>query len=164
MPSTILPEKLNDQDKPWLKGKKGDRSRLSWWLTVLVWFAGLALGALTIYLDYKSIHVVNDSQLCPVFIENFDSLNLNDWTPDVQLGGFGSVISFCCHPSARLIPSISNDEFEMTTTFDKNLFVQNGQLYISPTLTSDEIGNDAIFNGGSYKLDARPLTPIARVT
>ena len=40
----------------------------------------------------------------------------------------------------------------MTTTFDKNLFVQNGQLYIHPTLTSDEIGNDAIFNGGSYSL------------
>ena len=43
----------------------------------------------------------------------------------------------------------------MTTTFDKNLFVQNGQLYISPTLTSDEIGNDAVFNGGSYQLDVR---------
>lgn len=48
----------------------------------------------------------------------------------------------------------------MTTTFDKNLFVQNGQLYISPTLTSDEIGNDAIFNGGSYKLDVRPYCPL----
>lgn len=47
----------------------------------------------------------------------------------------------------------------MTTTFDKNLFVQNGQLYISPTLTSDEIGNDAIFNGGSYNLDVRPCHP-----
>lgn len=47
----------------------------------------------------------------------------------------------------------------MTTTFDKNLFVQNGQLYISPTLTSDEIGNNAIFNGGSYNLDVRPCHP-----
>lgn len=47
----------------------------------------------------------------------------------------------------------------MTTTFDKNLFVQNGQLYINPTLTSDEIGNDAIFNDGSYKLDVSPRYP-----
>jgi hypothetical protein len=56
------------------------------------------------------------------------------------------------HSSARLIFSISNNEFEMTTASDKNLFVQNGQLYIHPTLTSDEIGSDAIFNGGSYEL------------
>lgn len=41
----------------------------------------------------------------------------------------------------------------MTTASDKNLFVQNGQLYIHPTLTSEEIGNDAIFNGGRYGLD-----------
>lgn len=135
MPSTMLSEKLTDQEKPWLKGQTGDRSRLSWWVTAIMWFVGLGLGALKVYFDYKSIQVIHDSQLCPVFTENFDTLNLNDWTPDVELGGFG------------------NDEFEMTTTFDKNLFVQNGQLYINPTLTSDEIGNDAIFNGGSYKLD-----------
>lgn len=47
----------------------------------------------------------------------------------------------------------------MTTTFDKNLFVQNGQLYISPTLTSDEIGTDAIFNGANYSLNVRPVPP-----
>lgn len=135
MPSTMLTGKLNDQDKPWLKGQKNDRSRLSWWVTVIVWFVGLGLGALKVYFDYKSINIIHDDQLCPVFVENFDSLNLDDWTPDVQLGGFG------------------NGEFEMTTTFDKNLFVQNGQLYISPTLTSDEIGNDAIFDGGTYSLD-----------
>ena len=64
----------------------------------------------------------------------------------------GKFTSFCSH-FYRLFLSASNGEFEMTTTFDKNLFVRNGQLYISPTLTSDEIGNDAIFNGGSYKLD-----------
>lgn len=56
---------------------------------------------------------------------------------------------------ARSTASISNNEFEMTTTFDKNLFVQNGQLYIQPTLTSDEIGKDAIFNGGNYTLSVR---------
>jgi len=46
----------------------------------------------------------------------------------------------------------------MTTASENNLFVQNGQLYIHPTLTSEEIGNDAIFNGGSYKLDVRIYT------
>ena len=89
MPSTMLHEKLTDQDRPWLKDQKGDRSRLSWWVTVTMWFIGLSLGALQVYIDYTSIHVIQDSQLCPVFVENFDSLNLNDWTPDVQLNGFG---------------------------------------------------------------------------
>ena len=89
MPSTMLPEKLTDRNKPWLKGQKGNHSRLSWWLTVAMWFIGLGLGALKVYLDYKSIYVIHDSQLCPVFTENFDSLNLNDWTRDVQLDGFG---------------------------------------------------------------------------
>jgi hypothetical protein len=89
MPSTMLPEKLSTQDKPWLNGQRGDRSRLSWWVTALMWFIGLGAGAVKVYFDYKSIHLLADSQLCPVFVENFDSLNLNDWTPDVQLSGFG---------------------------------------------------------------------------
>lgn len=46
-----------------------------------------------------------------------------------------------------------NGEFQMTTTKDKNLFIQNGQLYLAPTLTSDEIGKDAIFSGYTYPLD-----------
>jgi len=91
MASTMLPEKLSKQDKPWLNGRKGDRSRLSWWLTVLMWFLGLCGGAVKVYFDYKSIRLLDDSQLCPVFVENFDSLNLDDWTADIQLGGFGSV-------------------------------------------------------------------------
>lgn len=85
----MLHEKLTDQDKPWLTAQKGDRSRLSWWVTVSMWFVGLGLGTLKVYFDYTSIHLIHDSQLCPVFTENFDSLNLNDWTPDVQLSGFG---------------------------------------------------------------------------
>jgi len=48
----------------------------------------------------------------------------------------------------------------MTTASEKNLFVQNGQLYIHPTLTSEEIGNDAIFNDGRYELNVRiPIAP-----
>ena len=40
----------------------------------------------------------------------------------------------------------------MTTDSDENLFIRNGQLYIVPTLTSDEIGEEAIFNGYTYRL------------
>lgn len=45
-----------------------------------------------------------------------------------------------------------NGEFQMTTDSDKNLYVKNGQLYMYPTLTSDEIGTSAIFNNGNYTL------------
>jgi hypothetical protein len=48
---------------------------------------------------------------------------------------------------------ISNGEFEMTTDKDENLYIRNNQLYIMPTLTSDEIGADAVINGGSYTID-----------
>jgi len=91
MPSTMLSEKLSKQDKPWLNDQRGDRSRLSWWVTVLFWFIGLGAGAVKVFFDYRSIHLLDDSQLCPVFVENFDSLNFNDWSPDIQLGGFGYV-------------------------------------------------------------------------
>lgn len=93
MPSTMLSEKIADRDKSWLRGQKGDRPRLSWWLTALMWFIGLCAGAVKIYFDYKSIRILDDSQLCPVFTDNFDSLNLNDWTPDIQLSGFGYVFA-----------------------------------------------------------------------
>ena len=40
----------------------------------------------------------------------------------------------------------------MTTGFDNNSYVQDGHLYIVPTLTSDVIGSDALFNGYTYNI------------
>ena len=40
----------------------------------------------------------------------------------------------------------------MTTGSVNNSFVENGHLYIVPTLTSDVIGTDAIFNGYTYNI------------
>jgi hypothetical protein len=40
----------------------------------------------------------------------------------------------------------------MTTNSPTNSFVKDGKLYILPTLTSDVIGRDAIFNGYTYNL------------
>lgn len=40
----------------------------------------------------------------------------------------------------------------MTTNSPNNSFVQDGQLYIAPTLTSDVIGSDAIFNGYTFNI------------
>lgn len=46
----------------------------------------------------------------------------------------------------------------MTTNLDENLYIKNGQLYIMPTLTSDEIGTSAIFDGSTYTLDGCTTT------
>lgn len=46
----------------------------------------------------------------------------------------------------------SNGEFEMTTNSPNNSFVQDGMLYIVPTLTSDVIGADNVFNGYTYNI------------
>ena len=48
----------------------------------------------------------------------------------------------------------SNGEFQITRNTDTNLHVTNGQLYITPTLVSDEIdgGYPAILDGGSFDL------------
>jgi hypothetical protein len=45
-----------------------------------------------------------------------------------------------------------NGEFEMATGSSNNSFIRNGQLYIVPTLTSDVIGRNAIFDGYTYNL------------
>lgn len=40
----------------------------------------------------------------------------------------------------------------MTTSSTNNSYVSNGYLYITPTLTSDTIGMDSIFDGYTYNL------------
>ena len=40
----------------------------------------------------------------------------------------------------------------MTTNSPTNSYVKDGNLYILPTLTSDVIGRDAIFDGYTYNL------------
>ena len=47
---------------------------------------------------------------------------------------------------------LSNGEFEMATSSQNNSFVKNGQLYIVPTLTSDNIGMDAVLDGSIYNI------------
>ncbi|KAI0763979.1 concanavalin A-like lectin/glucanase [Trametes elegans] len=134
MPSSRLTQKLSKDDKPWLK-KRDCRERASYWLTVVAMFLGIAGAAVLCFFGYNSVELLKDSDLCLVLDENFDTLDLdNTWKRDVELGGFG------------------NGEFQMTTDSSDNLYVQDGELYIFPTLTSDKIGRDAILDGGSYDL------------
>ena len=45
-----------------------------------------------------------------------------------------------------------NHQFEWTTAFDNNSYVQDGTMYIVPTLTEEYLGQDAITNGYTLNL------------
>jgi len=45
-----------------------------------------------------------------------------------------------------------NGEFEMATASPNNSFVKDGKLYIVPTLTSDVIGEAAVYDGYTYNI------------
>jgi len=68
--------------------------------------------------------------------DNFDGTELDSdiWMREADMGGFG------------------NGEFEMATPFENNSYIQDGQLYLLPTLTSDVIGTEAVFNGYTFNL------------
>lgn len=116
--STILSEKLTKADKPWL-AKRQPRARLSHYLSLLGIFLGFAGAALLCYFELTDLDLLDESNLCTVFEDDFSSSSLDTsiWTRTVELGGFG------------------NGEFEIMTNLDDNLKIENGELYIIPTLT-----------------------------
>lgn len=46
----------------------------------------------------------------------------------------------------------------MTTTDSKNIYTQNNELYIMPTLTSEDIGYGSVLDGYTYKLSGCTTT------
>jgi hypothetical protein len=88
------------------------------------------------------------------------------WTREVRLDGYGYVPRpFLSRPSspAFLTPlctrqrryirlTCSNNQFEWTTASDNNSYIQDGTMYIVPTLTSEHLGLDAITNGYTLNL------------
>ncbi|KAF7297158.1 Glycoside hydrolase family 16 protein [Mycena indigotica] len=128
-PSTRLQAKLSKDEKPWLQ-RAAPRQRVSWWLTFLCMLIGLGGAAVLCLFGMKSVDKFSDSQLCTVLNDDFSTFDLaNTWTRDVQLGGFG------------------NGEFQIASSFDTNSYVNNGNLYIMPTLTSDWAGEDTVNTG-----------------
>lgn len=87
------------------------------WVTIIPLvgiFVGLALSGVLIWDGLRS--VVNHNY-CEILNEDFSNgLNSKIWTKEVEVGGFG------------------NGQFEMTTNTDENAYVQDGMLYIKPTL------------------------------
>ncbi|KZV78900.1 concanavalin A-like lectin/glucanase, partial [Exidia glandulosa HHB12029] len=120
--------------KPWLT----QPARYSWvprYLFLLICSLGLLGGAFQIYFGLKSVPKLGN--VCLVLDEQFDgdSLDTSIWTREVALDGWG------------------NGEFEWSTDSGNNSRVEDGMLYIVPTLTEDVIGHDNVFDGYNLTLN-----------
>jgi len=119
-------------EKPWLL-VPDPRVRVSWWITVVIALLGVLLSGALIYFGAKG--VPNVGNVCLILDEQWENgLDSSIWTREVNMDGFG------------------NGEFEMTTNADNNSYVENGILYILPTLTSEVIGQAAVFDGYTYNI------------
>lgn len=134
LPSTRLHTPLPKSEKPWL-AKREPRACTSYFITLLFIIIGIGAAGYICFVGVKSVHLLSPSQLCMVLDEQFTggSLDASSWSQDVSLGGFG------------------NGEFEMMTDSSDNLYFNNDQLYIYPTLTTDTVSN--VLDGGNYTLD-----------
>ncbi|KAI0287161.1 glycoside hydrolase family 16 protein [Russula brevipes] len=123
--------------KSWV-GKKDKAARISYFLTYSMLLLGVAASAVRCYTAWRSASLIGP--LCMVLEDDFNGNDLdgNVWMREVDMGALGEFFL--------------NGEFEMTTASSNNSFVRNGELYILPTLTSDVIGHDAIFDGHTFNL------------
>jgi hypothetical protein len=126
MPATTL-------QKDWIT-TRDPYSRLAYFITYAVMLLGIGAGAVRCYFGWKDVALL-PTNLCPVMDENFDSDagvfgDNGKFFREVDMSGFG------------------NGEFEMTTDSLNNSYVKDGFLYITPTLTSDAIGEEAVTQNG----------------
>ncbi|EPS96752.1 hypothetical protein FOMPIDRAFT_57748 [Fomitopsis schrenkii] len=126
--STLLTGEI---EKPWTTDKDAYVTT-SYWVTIGVAFIGVIGGALRCHFGWKDVPRIGN--VCLIMEDDFNTLDKTIWTHDVEMGGFG------------------NGDFEITTDSTNNSYVQDGKLYIVPTLTSDVIGYNNIFNGYTYNV------------
>ncbi|EPB91375.1 hypothetical protein HMPREF1544_01696 [Mucor circinelloides 1006PhL] len=89
--------------------------------------------------DYKPNLTVaqalgSDDNYCLVFEDHFNTFDLKNWQHEISLSGGG------------------NWEFQYYTNNRSNSFVEDGILYLKPTMTSATIGEEALKNGGRMNL------------
>ncbi|KPM42899.1 hypothetical protein AK830_g3612 [Neonectria ditissima] len=113
-------------EKPWLNDpalKKTRWNNLIVGLSFILGFAGAGAIAFILVWPYRQ------GEYCLVYEDNFKTLNLDVWTQEVQIDGFG------------------NGAFDWTTTDKKNSYVDAEGLHIVPTLTNETtpINNDELY-------------------
>ncbi|KAH9938816.1 concanavalin A-like lectin/glucanase [Epithele typhae] len=125
-------------EKPWL-ANKDKRLGLSNVLVYFIAFLGIAGGAVRCFFTWKSTERLGN--LCLVMEDTFDTFDTaNTWNHEVTMSGFG------------------NQEFEMTTASSNNSFVQDGKLFLVPTLTSDVIGYDNVLGSPPFTFNLTGCT------
>ncbi|KZV89657.1 concanavalin A-like lectin/glucanase [Exidia glandulosa HHB12029] len=119
--------------KPWLT-QPARRSWVPRYLFIFVSSLGLVAAVAQVYFGLKSVPKLG--KVCLVLDEQFDgtSLDTSIWVREVGVDGWG------------------NGEFEWSTNSENNSRVEDGILYITPTLTENVIGRDAVFDGYNLTL------------
>ncbi|KAI1087918.1 glycoside hydrolase family 16 protein [Rostrohypoxylon terebratum] len=117
--------KKGELEKPWLD-KKDPKEK---WVTIIP-ILGILVGlGISGFLVWDGIRSVVKHNYCLVLEDSFATFNDAVWTKEVQVGGFG------------------NGEFEQTTGNNENVYVQDGNLFIRPTLQdADLIDKDSLIN------------------
>ncbi|ETS78403.1 hypothetical protein PFICI_10465 [Pestalotiopsis fici W106-1] len=105
--------KKGEVEKPWLE-KKDPKEKWVTILPVVGIFIGLCVSGILIWDGLRSVVKHN---YCLVLQEDWSGgFDTKVWTKEVQVGGFG------------------NGEFEQTTGDEENVYIENGNLVIKPTL------------------------------
>ncbi|XP_019621231.1 PREDICTED: beta-1,3-glucan-binding protein-like [Branchiostoma belcheri] len=73
--------------------------------------------------------VLTEDQLELVFEDNFDTLDLSKWQPEITAGGGG------------------NEEFQLYLNHPENLYVRDGTLFLKPTLSAGRYGEKFLVDG-----------------
>jgi hypothetical protein len=96
LPSTLLSEKLTNEDKPWLTEAPDARTRASRWITLLMILLGACGAGLLCWTGYQDAGktMIESKRLCLAMEDTFDNLDVDNggtWTRDVEMSGFGYV-------------------------------------------------------------------------
>ena len=91
-PSTMLTGEI---EKPWKSGNTS-QMRIAYWITYAAAAFGIVAGVLRCYFGWQSVPRLGN--LCQVMEDEFETLNTDIWSHDIDLGGFGCVISFYSTP------------------------------------------------------------------
>lgn len=86
-PSTMLTGEI---EKPW-KSQNTSQMRFAYWVTYAAAAIGIVAGALRCYFGWRGVPRLGN--LCQVMEDEFETLNTDIWSHDIDLGGFGYVIS-----------------------------------------------------------------------
>ncbi|OQO07975.1 hypothetical protein B0A48_06768 [Cryoendolithus antarcticus] len=123
-------------EKPWLQGKDDPNFKRKRWERIIFWIGigiGIVAGGAVCALEYMS---VSTGSFCPVWEDDFHSIDNSAWSFEIQRGGFGT------------------GAFDWTTDDPKNAYTDAEGLHIVPTLTTEstDITPEQLYDGYTLNL------------